>query len=87
MKAGGTQLTQLFILPNGLVDKWVPGEGKQWKVECDSGPVSRHNGLLSTTSIKANVTGDECPQLCTAITCANTLPYHFIEKVMEVGLV
>ena len=23
-KAGGTQLTQLFILPNGLVDKWVP---------------------------------------------------------------
>ena len=25
-KAVSAQLTQLFILPNGLVDKWVPSE-------------------------------------------------------------
>ena len=32
--AVGTQLTQLFILPSGLVDKCVPREGKLWEVGC-----------------------------------------------------
>ena len=73
-KAGGAQLTQLFILPNVLVDKWVlPGEGKLWKLGCHSGFVSRGNGLISITGSKANVTGDERPQLRTATTSA-TLP-------------
>ena len=52
-----------------------PGEGKLCKVGCHSGPVSRHNGLISTTGSKVNVTGDEHLQLRTAIACANTLPY------------
>ena len=47
---------QVFIFPNGLVDKW---EGKLWKLGCHSGPVTWRNGLLSTTGSKAYVTGDE----------------------------
>ena len=64
-KAGGAQLAQLFILPNGLVDKYLGKrrENKLWKVGCHSGPVSRRNKLISTTVSKANVTGDERPQL------------------------
>ena len=53
-----------------------PGEGKLWNVGCHSGPVFWHNGLISTTGSKANVTGDERRQLRTAIACAPpyTLP-------------
>ena len=54
----------------------ISGEGKQWKVGCHSGPVSRGNRLISTTGSKANVAGDEHPQLRTATVCVPTLPYH-----------
>ena len=45
-----------------------------WKVGCQSGPVSRRNGLISTTGLKADVTGDERPQLCAAIACVPPPP-------------
>ena len=58
-------------LINGYLGK--PGEDKLWKVGCHSGPVSRCNGLNSTTGSKANATGDERPRLPAAIACASTL--------------
>ena len=44
-------------LINGYLGK--PGKGKLWELGCQSGPVSRGNGLISTTCSKANVTEDE----------------------------
>ena len=65
-KAVGTQLTQLFILPNGLVDKWVARE-TLGKVNCGNlditVAVSQGNRLISTTSSKADVMGNERLQL------------------------
>ena len=75
-EGSGVQLTQLFIFPNRLIDKWIPREtceGKMWKVGCHSGPVSRRNGSISTTGLKAFVTGDERLRLLAAIVCAPTL--------------
>ena len=37
---------------------------------CHSGPVSRGNGVISTTGSKANVMRDERPQLRAATACA-----------------
>ena len=51
-RAIGSKLTQLFILPNGLVDKWVSREileSKLWKLKSHSGHVSRRNGLIFIT--------------------------------------
>ena len=52
-------------------------EGKLWKLGCHSGPVSRGNGLISTTGSKADVTRDKRLQLRAAIACAPTLPYSW----------
>ena len=74
----GAQLSQLFILPNGLVDKWAPGKSgydKLWKLVYRSSPVSRGNRLIFTTVSKANVTGDERPHLRAATACSRTLPF------------
>ena len=64
------------MVPNGYLRK--PVEGKLWKLGCHNGPVSRSNGLISTTGSKADVTGDERPQLRADIVCASlylfTLP-------------
>ena len=66
-------LSQMGCLINGDPEK--PVEGKLWKLRCHSGSVFWHNRLISTTDSKANVTGDECPQLRPATECAPTLPY------------
>ena len=51
-----------------------PGEDKLWKLECHSGPVSRGNILISTTSLKADVAGDEPSKLRAATAC---VPLYF----------
>ena len=53
--------SQMGWLINGYLGK--PGEGKLWKLGCHSGPVSWSNGLISTKGSKADVTGNEHPQL------------------------
>ena len=63
--------SQTNWLINGYLGK--PGEGKLWKVRYHSGPVSRRNGLITTTGSKANVTGDERTHLHTATACVYTL--------------
>ena len=40
-------------------------------------PDSRRNGLISTTGSKAYLTGDEHPQLRTAIAWTPALPYFY----------
>ena len=60
-------------LINGNLGK--PGEGKLWKLECHSGPVSLHKELIfTTTDSKANATGDEFLELHPATACGPTLP-------------
>ena len=59
---------------NGYLGK--PWEGKLWKLECHSGPVSRRNGLISTTGSNFDVVRDERLHLRAATACANTLPYN-----------
>ena len=89
MRAVVTQLSQLFIRRNGLVNKWVPKEtweGKLWKVECHSGPVTWNNVLISTTGSKADVTRNERPHLCVVTACAPTLPSIHLFLVLYVSL-
>ena len=52
-----------------------PKGGRLWKLGCHSDPVSLGNGLIYITDSKANVTGDDRPQLRAVTASAPTLPY------------
>ena len=49
-------------------------------IECNSGSVSRRNGLISTTGSKDYKTDDERLQLSAAIACAATLSFKADSK-------
>ena len=68
------------VHPPKQVGRYIVTQGNLGKVNCGkldvTVTVSQHNRLISTTGSKAQVTGDERPQLRAAIVCAPTLSYH-----------
>lgn len=71
-----TQLTQLFILPYELLNKWVPWESKPSYPRCYNCLVSRGNGFLLTTGSRVSEVEVRTKAMCCLEYALNFISKH-----------